>query len=99
MPVAGVAAVAAGRVVLVVAEMVGDLALQRGLEHPLGQLLQQPALAGQLQPARAGPLGQPRDQLLVDRVQTVQRPRLVAVELVRSTALLGHHLRHQVHPP
>ena len=70
--VAGVAAVLPGRVVLVIAEVVGDLALQRGLQHPLRQLLQQPALAGQLQPTRTGPGGEPVDQLLVDRVQRVR---------------------------
>jgi hypothetical protein len=36
------------RIVLVIAEVVGDLALQGGLQQPLGQLLEQPALAGQL---------------------------------------------------
>ena len=44
----------AGRVVLVVAEVVGDLAFQRGLQHNLGQLLQQPTLTGQLQPLFPG---------------------------------------------
>jgi hypothetical protein len=34
--------------------MVGDLALQGGLQNRLGQLLQQPALAGQLQPLATG---------------------------------------------
>ncbi len=34
---------------LVIAEVVGDLALKGGLQQPLGQLLQQPTLAGQLQ--------------------------------------------------
>ena len=47
--VAGVAAVLTRGVVLVTAEMVGDLALQGGLQQPLGQLLEQSALAGQLQ--------------------------------------------------
>lgn len=36
-------------VVLVVAGVIGDLTLQNGLRQPLAQLLQQPALAGQLQ--------------------------------------------------
>jgi hypothetical protein len=70
--VAGVAIVAAGRVVSVVAEVVGDLALQRGLDQPLRELGQQPALAGQLQPARTGPPDRPRDQLLVDPVQNIR---------------------------
>jgi len=46
-----VATIAAGRIVLVVAQVVGDLTLQRRLQHPLGQLLQQPTLTGQLQSA------------------------------------------------
>jgi hypothetical protein len=56
--IAGIAAVAAGRIVLRVAEMVIQLALQRALDDHLGQPAQQATLAGQLQPARAGPLGQ-----------------------------------------
>ena len=63
--VAGVAAVLAGRIMLVIAEVVGDLALQGGLQQPLGQLLQQPALAGQLQTLGLGPVHQLVDQLVV----------------------------------
>jgi hypothetical protein len=37
--VAGVAAVLADRIMLVIAELVGDLALESGLQQPLGQLL------------------------------------------------------------
>ena len=47
-PVAGVAAVAADRIVLVIAEMLRHLLLQRGLQHPFGQLVQQPVRADQL---------------------------------------------------
>lgn len=43
--VARVAAVPPCRIVLVIAEMVGDLALQGGLQQPLRQLLEQSALA------------------------------------------------------
>ena len=57
--VAGVAAVPACRVMAVVTEVIGELALERGLQQPLGQLLQQPILAVQLQPVRAGSGGQP----------------------------------------
>ncbi|BCL25110.1 hypothetical protein GCM10017668_69530 [Streptomyces tuirus] len=64
-PVAGVAAAPAGRIVLLIAEVIGDLAFQRRLQDPLGQLLQQPALPGQLQSLRPGPFHQHRDQLLV----------------------------------
>jgi hypothetical protein len=55
--VAGIAAVAAFRVVLAVAEVIIQLAFQRALDDHLGQLAEQPALAGQLQPARPGALG------------------------------------------
>jgi hypothetical protein len=47
-PVTGVAAVPADRIVLVVTEMPGHLLLERGLQHPLGQLVQQPLRADQL---------------------------------------------------
>src|SRR5512135_2712572 len=50
--------VTAVRVILPVAEVIIELALQGALDHHLGQLAQQAALAGQLQPARARPLGQ-----------------------------------------
>ncbi|WP_186404013.1 hypothetical protein [[Actinomadura] parvosata] len=43
--------------------MIGDLAFQRRLQHPLGQLLQQATLTGQLQPLTAGPVHEHRDQL------------------------------------
>ncbi|GAA1143775.1 hypothetical protein GCM10009577_79670 [Streptomyces javensis] len=63
--VAGVAAVLARRVVLVIAEVVGDFTLQGGLQQPLGQLLQQPALTSQLQTPGLGPAHQLVDQLVV----------------------------------
>ena len=59
-PVAGVAPVSTDRIVLVVAEMLGHLLLQRGLEHGLGQCFQQPAWTGQRDPLGAGLM----DQLL-----------------------------------
>ncbi|MDQ1032642.1 hypothetical protein QF035_010224 [Streptomyces umbrinus] len=63
--VAGVVTVLAGRVVLGIAEVVGDLALQGGLQQPLRQRLQQPTLAGQLQTLGLGPAHQLVDQLVV----------------------------------
>jgi hypothetical protein len=54
--VAGVPAALADRIMLVVADMVGDLALEGRLQDPLGQLLQQPALTGQPQPVTTGPI-------------------------------------------
>jgi hypothetical protein len=65
VPIAGIAAITAGRVMLAVAEVVIQLALQGTLDHHLGQPAQQPALAGQLQPAAAGPLGKLPQQLLI----------------------------------
>ena len=46
--VAGVAAVAPGRIVLVIAQVAADLLLQRGLHHRLGQPGQQTALTDEL---------------------------------------------------
>lgn len=43
--VAGVATVLARRIVLVIAEVVGGLALQGRLRQPFGQLLKRPGLA------------------------------------------------------
>lgn len=63
--VAAVTAVLPCRVVLVIAEVIGDLTFQGGLQHPLGQLLQQAALANQLQALAAGLVHEHRDQLLV----------------------------------
>ena len=63
--VAGIAAVAAFRVILSVGEMVIQLAFQCTLDHDRGQAAQQPALAGQLQPAGAGPSGQLAQHLLI----------------------------------
>jgi hypothetical protein len=45
--------------------VISDLAPQGGFEHPLRQLLQQPALPSQLQAFRPGPVHQHRDQLVI----------------------------------
>jgi len=52
--IAGVAAVAPGRVVSVIAQMLGHLRLERGLKHRLGQPRQKPARADELDPLGAG---------------------------------------------
>ena len=65
--VTGIAAVAARGVVLSVAEVIIQLAFQGALDDHLGQPAQQAALAGQLQPAGPGPLGQLAQQLLISR--------------------------------
>ena len=50
LPVPGVAPVAANRFVLVVAEMLAHLLIERGLDHRLRQRLQQPVRPGQRDP-------------------------------------------------
>lgn len=75
-----VAAVLPGRVVLVIAEMVGDLAPESGLQEPLGQLLEQAALAGQLKtlglsPAPSARQSAGRPQTLPAPPQTARRTR------------------------
>ena len=64
--VARVLAVAADRVVLVIAQVLGDLLLQRGLQHRLGQPGQQPAWANKVEAPLLGLVNQPlRDLLLL----------------------------------
>ena len=74
---------------LVVADVVGDLALQGGLQHPLGQLLQQSARTRQLHALTAGPVDQHRDQLLVRRGTTDRLSRGL---------VLDRHLTHLASP-
>ena len=81
--VAGIPAIAPGRVVLAIAEVIIELPLQGAFDHHLGQLPQQPALTGQLQPARAGPLGKLTQYLLIGSRQ-----------LHRHLALAGRHVIH-----
>ena len=50
---------------LVIAQVVGELTVERGLQQPLGQLLEHPALTGQLQSTSLRPVHQLRDQLLI----------------------------------
>jgi hypothetical protein len=64
---------AAGRIMLAVPEMIVHLALQRGLDHHLGQPGQQATVPGQPQALRPGPRGQLPDQLLVQAVRWLGR--------------------------
>jgi hypothetical protein len=64
-PVTGIPAVAAFRVVLSVTQVVIQLAFQRALDDHFRQLAEQAVVAGQLQPAGAGPLGELAQQLLI----------------------------------
>jgi hypothetical protein len=103
-PVAGVPAVAAGRIMAAVAEVIGELTLQGGLHQPLRELGEQPALTGQLQPAVAGPPDQAVDQLLIDGVEHIRpgcrRPgRLVAGQRVEIHHRLGHQVSHRCQSP
>ena len=82
-----------------VAEVVVDLALERGLDHPLGELGDQATLVGQCQPALAGLAGQAGDQLPVDGVEHVrtqrrQRDVPASSELVEVNHWLGHQISH-----
>jgi hypothetical protein len=43
VPVAGVAGVPPGRIVLAIDQVIGDLTIQCGFQQPLGQLLQNAA--------------------------------------------------------
>ncbi|GAA2230053.1 hypothetical protein GCM10010104_24000 [Streptomyces indiaensis] len=86
--VAGVAAVLPGRIMLVISEVVGDLAFQGGLQQPLGQLLQQPALAGQLQALGLGAANQLVDQLVVHGLRRRSLRRLDRLGL--GHVLTGH---------
>ena len=74
-----------GRVVLLIAEMLGHLLAQRGLDHRLGQLLEQPVRAGQRQ---ALLLGQP-DQLGRSLLLSRQLRRLPLGHIVQCCS---HHL-------
>jgi hypothetical protein len=90
--VAGVGAVAAGRIAVGIAEVVGELTLKRTLQHQLDHLLQQPVRADQADPPLAGLGDQPRSQLLIDRVQLGSRR-------VQGLRVLGRRLRHLASPP
>jgi hypothetical protein len=86
--VAGVGGVLAGRVVLVIAEVVGDLTFQSRLQHPLGQLLQQPTLTDQIQALLPGLSHQLPDQIL---------GRISALDLLAGLGHRGVRLRFSCH--
>jgi hypothetical protein len=89
--VAAVLAVLPRWVVLVVAEVVGHLAFQGRLQQPLGQLPQQPALAGQLQALGLGPVHELVDQPLFHGLPLLRLTRLDGPGGVR---VLAGHLVH-----
>jgi hypothetical protein len=79
------------RIVLVVAEAVGDLAFERRRQQLLGQLLQNPAFTSQLQPTGLRVAHQLRHELLVQAVHPGLGLRVLSV------LHAGHHVGHQVH--
>jgi hypothetical protein len=94
-PVTGVTAVVAGRVTLVIPQVVGELTVQRRFQDPFGQLLQQTACTGQLQPRRAGLFHQLVDELGVD---PVIRPRRSTLRHPASIGPSGQQFRHRCSP-
>jgi hypothetical protein len=79
-PVTAVAAVASCRVVLLVAEVLAHLGVQRRLEHALGQLAQQPARADQLDVLLSRLLQQLLSKLsLINRIHVHRLDHLVLI--------------------
>jgi hypothetical protein len=76
--------------VLVVAEVVGDLALKRRLQHPLGQLLQQTTLADQIQTLLPG-LGHQLPDQIPGRVAVLEG----LADVGRHSIRLHFSCRHQ----
>ncbi|MFG3423693.1 hypothetical protein [Micromonospora sp. NPDC047730] len=74
--------------------MIGDLTVQSGFQNPLGQLLQQPALTGELQTRRTSLFHHLGDELIVDPVS--HRPRRSTLRHLVSIDLGDHDIRHQV---
>lgn len=70
------------------AERVGDLIFEGGLQQPVGQLLQQPAVTGQLQVLGLDAAHQLVDQPAVHGLRGHSRCRLAG--LVPGHALTGH---------
>ena len=69
VPVPGIPAVPPVRGMLFIAQVIVQLAFQGTLDHHLGQLPEQAAVTGQLQPAGPRPLGELPQQLLISRRQ------------------------------
>ncbi len=67
--VAGVPAIAARRLVRLIAQLLGELRLQSCLQHRLGQPRQQPARPDQVHALGLGPLHQPTGDLLLLRAR------------------------------
>ena len=96
--IAGVPGVLPGWVVLVIAEVVGHLFIQRGLDHRLGQRLEQPARTGQRGPALASGPHQLAGHLQLlgrrSRERLRQLPLVVVVALLLRRFGRLHRCRH-----
>ncbi len=90
--VARVARPVTGTVVLVVAKVIGHLALGSRLEKPLGQLLEQPALAGELDPTLLGLPDQLVEQLPIQRVE----PHRLTIDDLPGHGISRFHHAHQM---
>src|SRR4029077_11043581 len=86
LAVAGIAAVPAGRIMLAVAEVIVELAIERRFDHHLRQPRQQPTLTGEPQPLGAGPLGQLPHQLVAGHT----RLRLRRIQGQGSLLIINH---------
>src|SRR5918994_1284325 len=87
-PVPGVPRPAPRRIVLLIAQMPGQLSLQTGLQHPLHQLRQKPALPGQLDPTLIDPVHQLVQETLIKK----------PIDRLLRRPLRAVRPRHTVHP-
>ena len=90
LAVPGIAAVTAGRIVLAVAEVIVELAVERRFDHHLRQLRQQPTLTGEPQSLGSGAFGQLPHQLIAGH----GRLRLRRIQLHNSLPIT-HHIGHR----
>jgi hypothetical protein len=96
LSVTGVAACGTGPFVTTPAEMGVHLTLQRGLQEPLGQLLQQTTLTQQRHTLPTGLLGQTRHRRIVEHPsQQLRTGRLAGGRIDRCLTLHVHHGCHQ----
>ncbi len=84
--VAPVPAALAGRVTLLIAQMVGELRGKRPLHHRLRQRGEQPALPSDVQALLTGLSDQPVDQVRVDQPRLVPVPPHLPTPAVSSTS-------------
>src|SRR6185312_12296328 len=90
LAVSGIATVTAGRIVLAVAQVIVELALERRFDHHLRQLRQQPTLTGEPQTLGAGLLSQLPHQFVAGNT----RLRLRRIQ-VNGRLVIVHHISHR----